>query len=698
MTATLINPAGIQQMIDKLKPDTVELAAAGIAKVGDQVGKQGAALQKTWHGLAHSYEAPESDKLLTIMEPVKKATTSFDTDTGKVEKALKAYALEEQLIKDELIKLKAEAEMFVARVSGGVDQPVVVGRALSTKSVPWHEDQATIDANTALGDRVAARVTALEQAQQRCASAIGAIMGVCLNTSPAPAAGTATTSDEPYVPPWGGTGERTKHCGERFADGVGRTLWTNGLKPILVMDAMGYLGYNPQTGAWFDYRNSIPQLGQMGLELTKNLGKLGVGLVVLTSPGLLTYAMTGKGAFAGFLRSSLGTTGEFGKGLIAYDTFKSGDIAGGIGEAGSGIALLFVPGAGEAGVAVKGVTTATRLTRAGLMTTEVLADGSKIMRFTDAGMSALKAGKLDSGLADLLKLKPNLVLPDGTRLSKLGLGDGKLFDTDLPKIPEHGTSTSKLPHEGSDLPPVRSGDHPSNADHSSQSSHNSADAHQPGHESAPSYGADTNTGHEPGSGDHPADAPGNGHGTKDSPREYHYENRAEELRGHAKPSEETMRHIDTKHKSLAGTEQHMLESWRKYLDRNPGTTKNWDSWRNTYIANQGNEAKGTAYEIVVRESLDLNGGGREYNTNVEINGQTRNYDVLDTKGQVAYEIKSGNSVSEEQIAKDKGMLKTGYEVKYVFGQEPTAAARKLLDEAGIEYQVLYGKPVVHAGS
>ena len=107
-----INPAGIP--VEQLNPEGVETAAANMKAVGTKVAHQGAVVQKTWHGLAHSYEAPEASKLLTIMDPVKSTTHDFGHNTTLVAKALAAYAVTEQQVKDELTKIKAEAEAFVA--------------------------------------------------------------------------------------------------------------------------------------------------------------------------------------------------------------------------------------------------------------------------------------------------------------------------------------------------------------------------------------------------------------------------------------------------------------------------------------------------------------------------------------------------------------------------------------------------------
>ena len=100
--------------------------------------------------------------------------------------------------------------------------------------------------------------------------------------------------------------------------------------------------------------------------MASGLAKLGVGLTVLTSPGFGSAARNMPGPVGDYLRSSVKTTEDFGKSLIAYDTFKKGNVAEGLGEAVGNIGTFFIPGVGEAGAAVKGAATASpKLDRSG---------------------------------------------------------------------------------------------------------------------------------------------------------------------------------------------------------------------------------------------------------------------------------------------------------------------------------------------
>jgi hypothetical protein len=721
-----INPAGIP--VDQLQPEAVVTAAKSIAKLGKKVSKQGAAVQHTWHGLAHSYEAPEASKLFTIMDPVKSTTHSFSENTDLVAKALTTYAATEELVKAELVKIKAEAETFVSTtVANGVDRVKIIAHGSTKEHVSWDKDQGAIDKNNALIGRLEAQLTALKEAQQTCASTIYGIIGFTPPSTGAQPGGSTETTNENYVPPWGARAERTKGCGEKAADQVGHfvkglvvnSLWEGMVKPILTMDAMLYLGYNPKTGGWFDYANSLPQYGEATSQMAQGLAKLGVGLTVLTSPGFGSAARNMPGPVGDYLRSSVKTTKDFGKSLIAYDTFKKGNIAEGLGEAVGNIGTFFIPGVGEAGAAVKGAATASKLARAGLITTEVLADGSRVTKFTTEGLEALRLGKVGAGpLSDLAKVRPNLRMPDGTKLVDFDFGKVKIPDTDLPKIPDQPVGTKHLPGaKDVDLPPSRTSERPASGDRATTGEHPSTsdrpttnerptDGSRPDHEPTQPHDADTPTDH----GDHPAtDHPGTDHpgdrtpetaprgdGTKESPREYEYVNRSEKFRDHVEPDRGTISDREFPKNPKVGTEEHLLKTWAKYVSNHPDA--NWDKWlENNYIGNHGHHPRGIAYEGVVRDAKNLNGEGWQHNSDLEINGQTRNYDALNKKDRLAYEFKSGDTLDPKQLVKDQAVTDAGYEVRYVFGREPTDATRRLLENAGIDYEVYYGKPLVKAG-
>ena len=171
-----INPDGIP--LDLLKPEEVIAAAAALRRWAVRRRPRGLCCSGPGTAWLHHYQAPESHGLLTIMDPVKANAHTFGENTSTVARALKAYAVEQERVKTELTRIKRAAQTFVTAIDGGVTQHHAVpkGGVMSTK-VPWHEDQPSIDTNNALLAQVDAQLTALEDAQRRCANSIYDIIG-----------------------------------------------------------------------------------------------------------------------------------------------------------------------------------------------------------------------------------------------------------------------------------------------------------------------------------------------------------------------------------------------------------------------------------------------------------------------------------------------------------------------------------------
>ena len=309
-----IDPSAIPG--DNLRPDMVEIAATEIQTIGDEVSDQGGVVVSTWQRLANHYEAPEAATLFGVMDPVKTNAETFGSNVDRVSSALKTYAAEVEPIKAELAKIKAEAQAFVASIAGGVEKTTFSRAGAITSTVEWHEDQESVDANNDLIRRVNDQMVLLWAAERKCANAIYDIIGFphieAASESNPNGYGLNEIPDGTETP-WGKTVERSESCGEKAAGAVGRFVWDGVVVGGIwgTVEGLGSLtlGYNPQTGEWFD--------GDTYGAAWSNLGKLAVGLAVTSLPGSVMVANM-PGPAGNFLRDCQQTVLNAGKGLLAW--------------------------------------------------------------------------------------------------------------------------------------------------------------------------------------------------------------------------------------------------------------------------------------------------------------------------------------------------------------------------------------------
>ena len=309
-----IDPSAIPG--DNLRPDMVEIAATEIQTIGDDVSDQGGVLVSTWQRLANHYEAPEAATLFGVMDPVKTNAETFGSNVDRVSSALKTYAAEVEPIKAELAKIKAEAQAFVASLAGGVEKTTFCRAGAITSTVEWHEDQESVDANNDLIRRVNDQMVLLWAAERICAYAIYDIIGFphieAASDSNPNGYGLNEIPDGTETP-WGKTVERSESCGEKAVGAVGRFVWDGVVVGGIwgTVEGLGSLtlGYNPQTGEWFD--------GDTYGAAWSNLGKLAVGLAVTSLPGSVMVANM-PGPAGNFLRDCQQTVLNAGKGLGGF--------------------------------------------------------------------------------------------------------------------------------------------------------------------------------------------------------------------------------------------------------------------------------------------------------------------------------------------------------------------------------------------
>lgn len=142
--------------------DALEGLAAALGAAGGDFATAGADLHTTWQGLAAFYRAPEADYLYASTGPVRDTTMSVREDVELVGSALAGYAEDVRQIQARLDILRAAATDFEASLAGQAD---------------WSADQANVDASNGLLAQVNTAVLDFEDAQRRCANAIGALHG-----------------------------------------------------------------------------------------------------------------------------------------------------------------------------------------------------------------------------------------------------------------------------------------------------------------------------------------------------------------------------------------------------------------------------------------------------------------------------------------------------------------------------------------
>lgn len=141
----------------------------------------------------------------------------------------------------------------------------------------------------------------------------------------------------------------------------------------------------------------------------------------------------------------------------------------------------------------------------------------------------------------------------------------------------------------------------------------------------------------------------------------------------------------------------MLASRKAYLDKPRSSPElEWGRWRDTYIRNQGHKARGDAFEQVVFDQKVIGEGpwGRNLSVKQITGGVDRNYDAFSAAQGRGVEIKSSGAVDYAQLAKDRTIVDSGYDIHYILGDTPSGAAIDRMAESGVAYEVFHGQAVV----
>ncbi|MEZ3162253.1 hypothetical protein AB1K54_17215, partial [Microbacterium sp. BWT-B31] len=387
-----------------LDPAAIEANARTVGRIAESVRDHGSSVQTSWQGMAGVYQAPESDTLLGLMQPVSSQATETGDNLDTVSAALIQFAEDVRPIKAELDRLRAQAQTFVnTTVAHGVQVRELNPAWVSTQGfygtayptapsayspysgsstsvttshadIPqyrnvtkqWHEDQGAVDRNNELIAAVNAQQVLLWEAERACANKIRALYGAAAlhsyQSENDPNGYGLDEIPEGTEMPWGAPVERTEGCGEATFNFVVKDFLWEGIAVGGVwgtIQGLGtlVLGYNPATGDWFSSDAYGAAWG--------GLGMLAAGVVIASTPPLnilksiddTIEAFGGDGFlpdpiddFADAADDALLNTG---KALIAWDKWAD-DPGTALGESLFNLATIFIP----AGAAVTSVKTA----------------------------------------------------------------------------------------------------------------------------------------------------------------------------------------------------------------------------------------------------------------------------------------------------------------------------------------------------
>lgn len=142
--------------------DALAEHARAISAVGAEFAGTGAQVQATWQGLGAVYDAPEAGQLIASMGPVAQVSASVGEDLETVGQALAGYAAEVKDIQARLAVLRQQAAEFEQSLGGDAERA---------------GDDGNRERNDELIAAVDVAVADFNDAERRCANAIGALYG-----------------------------------------------------------------------------------------------------------------------------------------------------------------------------------------------------------------------------------------------------------------------------------------------------------------------------------------------------------------------------------------------------------------------------------------------------------------------------------------------------------------------------------------
>lgn len=353
----LVNPAGIPGA--DLDLVAVSTGADGIKTGGTSMKTVADDLPAKWQKLSGVYEAPESDRVFALMDPVTEDVHTIGGIARKVAAALETYASTAAGPKKQLDVLRKEAKAFVADVKDGVTRAKQVPIPKSaaewdaydpgkydgeTETVPWYDDSGALLQNNELVRQINEQVALLQAAQAECALAIKRAAGASVKKAYR-APSESDLNERGVDLPWSRVGTaKGKSWAEQFEDGFKDDVLTTIL-------GLTHLGGWDNSGDW--------SWGNLG-SAWKGVGEGAVAFSLLVNPmSWLDAALNPKGESG----QALGAMGD-----AAQDWWKDARENPGVaaGAAASAVGTSFLGPEGWAGRAGRAEELASGLGKLGL--------------------------------------------------------------------------------------------------------------------------------------------------------------------------------------------------------------------------------------------------------------------------------------------------------------------------------------------
>jgi hypothetical protein len=143
----------------------------------------------------------------------------------------------------------------------------------------------------------------------------------------------------------------------------------------------------------------------------------------------------------------------------------------------------------------------------------------------------------------------------------------------------------------------------------------------------------------------------------------------------------------------AGSPEHKAARWKEYQERTGGNGWDYERWSKVYEENMVRAEKANAAAEAYRETL---GWGKKQVT-IDVDGEKRILDIADPDPTVlrAVEYKTGYQYRSPdnlwELAKDAKLVQRGWEIEWVFEEQPSKPLIDDLDAAGIKHRVLNAK-------
>ena len=475
----LINPANFPCRAHDLDTGAIETSATNIRTMGSTVLTETTAIDTTWSGITAHYKAPEQESVYTLIDPAVTDATDLKEALHSAAGHLDTYASELSGLKSRLESCEADAWAFRNEVQYGVMVPeseakdanlLDAGESMFAAigigneemvEVPWYEDGDSVDRNKELLEEYAGILADISTAVTTCANSInGLIVNSCVAEVEAIPAEAFTNPEMPM--PWGTAREEDRNCHESVGNGVANFGYG------IYSGAASLIGYDTEAGEW-------------GWDVAGNAwGGLGnfLGSTVVMVVGIIPNAVmlaTGTdvpdNAFGDWYTDRLEVAAGGWSSLVGYDLQAS--MEGGDGwhkwkedgwstgtESLLNVGTFFIPGAGQAGAALKTGSLGSRLAKITGVVSDFVVPG---------GSFAVKGGThFLAGLRNAIRFGDEVPVGPGstTHFNPAGLIDEV---TDIPPVRDttpvtddifgpHGDDGPRAPEIGGDNPPPRVND------------------------------------------------------------------------------------------------------------------------------------------------------------------------------------------------------------------------------------------------